>query len=285
MASTPNLTFVSERDLHADCARCAALCCVGPAFAASADFALDKPAGIPCPNLRDDFRCGIHAQLPAAGFRGCTVYDCFGAGQRVTAATRDAAGQPTTWRRTPAVAPAMFAALTTTRILHELLWYLRAALELPATGPLHERLRSAYDETDALAEGPPDVVAQVDATAHREHVNELLLEASELARAGVRGREARRRGKDLRGAVLAGADLRGADLRGASLRGALLVGADLRGARLERADLTGADLRGARVGRDALRHALFVTPAQHAAVLVESGPPGARRNRAAARRA
>jgi Pentapeptide repeats (8 copies) len=271
---------VSERELTADCGRCVALCCVGPAFAASADFALDKPAGTPCPNLRDDFRCGIHARLRESGFRGCTVYDCFGAGQRVTAATRDAGGEATDWRRTPAVAPAMFAALTTTRMLHELLWYLRAALELPATAPLHERLRNAYDETDALAEGPPDVVARVDAAAHRDHVNDLLLEASELARSGVRGKEPRRKGgagrkeRDLRGAVLVGADLRGTDLRGASLRGAVLVGADLRGARLERADLTGADLRGARVDPHGLRDALFVTPSQHAAVLVESAPRG-----------
>ena len=259
---------MSERELRADCARCAALCCVGPAFAASADFALDKPAGTPCPNLRDDFRCGIHAELATAGFRGCTVYDCFGAGQRVTAATRDGQGRPTDWRQTPAVTPAMFAALATTRMLHELLWYLRAALDLPATAPLHDRLRNAYDETDALAEGSPDDVARVDAAAHRDHVNELLLAASELARAGVRGKDARRKGKDLRGAVLVGADLRGADLRGASLRGAVLVGADLRGARLERADLTGADLRGARVDARGLSEALFVTASQHAAVLV-----------------
>jgi hypothetical protein len=262
------------------------LCCVGPAFAASADFALDKPAGTPCPNLRDDFRCGIHARLRESGFRGCTVYDCFGAGQRVTAATRDADGEATDWRSTPAVAPAMFAALTTTRVLHELLWYLRAALELPATAPLHDRLRDAYDETDALAEGAPDVVARVDAAGQRDRVNELLLEASELARSGVRGRDAGRQGsagrkqQDLRGAVLVGADLRGADLRGASLRGAVLVGADLRGARLERADLTGADLRGARVDPHGLRDAFFVTPAQHAAVLVESAAGAGGRRRA-----
>ncbi|HYY12514.1 MAG TPA: pentapeptide repeat-containing protein [Kineosporiaceae bacterium] len=258
------------RELRADCSRCAALCCVGPAFAASADFALDKPAGTPCPNLREDFRCGIHAHLRESGFRGCTVYDCFGAGQRVTGSTRDDGGAPTDWRRSPPRAPAVFAALATTRVLHELLWYLRAALELPATAGLHERLRAAYDDTDALAEGPPELVAAVDATACRDRVNGLLLEASELARGGVRGRDARR---DLRGAVLVGADLRGADLRGASLRGAVLVGADLRGARLERADLTGADLRGARVDEGGLRDALFVTSSQQAAVV--ASPPTA----------
>jgi hypothetical protein len=274
-SATP--TGGDRRELAADCARCAALCCVGPAFAASADFAIDKPAGTPCPNLREDFRCGIHARLRESGFRGCTVYDCFGAGQRVTAATRlrdgTADGTPTDWRRTPGAAPAMFAALTTTRVLHELLWYLRAALELPATASVHAELEAAYRETDALAEGPPERVATVDAAAHRDRVNGLLLRASELARAGVRGRDAGRTGEELRGAVLVGADLRGADLRGASLRGAVLVGADLRGARLERADLTGADLRGARVDAPGLRDALFVTQAQRASTL-EPGASG-----------
>ncbi len=258
--------MTGPRALQADCTRCAALCCVGPAFSASADFALDKPAGRPCPNLRDDFRCGIHAHLRESGFRGCTVYDCFGAGQRVTASTRAPDGTPTDWRRSPAVAPAMFAALATTRVLHELLWYLRAALDLPGTAPLHGRLRAAYDETDALADGPPGEVASVDAGAHRDRVNGLLLEASELARAGVRGRDAGRTGEELRGAVL--------------------VGADLRGARLERADLTGADLRGARVDAPGLRDAFFITPAQRAAVLAddEQGPPAAARGSAPGRR-
>ena len=49
--------------LRADCSRCTGLCCVAPAFAASADFALDKPAGRACPHLQGDSRCGIHADL------------------------------------------------------------------------------------------------------------------------------------------------------------------------------------------------------------------------------
>ncbi len=73
--------------LSADCANCFGLCCVGPAFAASADFAIDKAAGTPCPNLGGDFRCGIHDQLRPKGFAGCTVYDCFGAGQKVSQVT------------------------------------------------------------------------------------------------------------------------------------------------------------------------------------------------------
>ena len=48
--------------LEADCSRCAALCCVVPAFARSSDFAVDKPAGTPCVHLAADHRCGIHAE-------------------------------------------------------------------------------------------------------------------------------------------------------------------------------------------------------------------------------
>src|SRR5258706_258674 len=69
-------------ELRADCQRCFALCCVAPAFSASADFAIDKAAGQPCPNLRADFRCSIHDRLRPRGFAGCAAFDCLGAGRR-----------------------------------------------------------------------------------------------------------------------------------------------------------------------------------------------------------
>src|SRR4051812_13802483 len=110
----------ARRHLRADCANCAALCCVAPAFAASADFAVDKPAGMPCPNLRDDDLCGIHDRLRDRGFPGCAVFDCFGAGQHVTQGTF--AGR--SWRESPELAGAMFAVLPVMRQLHEMLWHL-----------------------------------------------------------------------------------------------------------------------------------------------------------------
>ncbi|HEU4784906.1 MAG TPA: hypothetical protein VFS83_16330, partial [Ktedonobacterales bacterium] len=85
--SLPSATGLDLRNLRADCARCFALCCVAPTFAVSADFAINKRAGKPCPNLHSDFRCGIHTRLREKGFRGCAVYDCFGAGQKVSQLT------------------------------------------------------------------------------------------------------------------------------------------------------------------------------------------------------
>ncbi|GGK40365.1 hypothetical protein GCM10010124_36400 [Pilimelia terevasa] len=244
---------VAARDLRADCARCFALCCVAPAFAAGADFAVDKPAGQPCRHLRaGDFGCGIHAGLRERGFAGCTVFDCFGAGQQVAQVTfggRD-------WRRHPELAAPMFAAFPVLRQVHELLWYVTEALALPAARPVHARLRAARAALDAAAALPAAALPDLDVAKLRARVNPDLRRASALARAGV-GRSA-----DHAGADLVGRRLRGADLAGASLRGAQLIAADLRGATLRRADLTGADLRGADLRGADLTDALFLTAAQ-----------------------
>ncbi|EGX56295.1 pentapeptide repeat-containing protein, partial [Streptomyces zinciresistens K42] len=222
-------------ELRGDCARCFGLCCAALPFSASADFAVDKDAGTPCRNLRDDHRCGIHARLRESGFSGCTVYDCFGAGQQVSRVTFGGAD----WRQGPPELPGrMFGVFPVVRALHELLWYLTEALTLPAARPVHADLRDLLARTRELAAGTPQELAALDVTAHRRRVDVLLRRTSELVRSGVRGR-----GKDRRGADLMGARLRGADLRGANLRGALLIAADLTGADLRGADLIGADLR------------------------------------------
>ncbi|WP_422734962.1 pentapeptide repeat-containing protein [Micromonospora sp. WMMD558] len=239
--------------LRADCSRCVGLCCVAPAFAASADFAIDKPAGRPCPHLGSDSRCGIHAHLRDRGFPGCTVFDCFGAGQRVTRVTfggRD-------WRDDAATARAMFDTFAAVRPLHELLWYLTEALALDPPPDLRAALADALAETDRLAGGDPDTLRALDVDAHRGRVNPLLSRAGDHARA--RGG---RPGPDRRGAALFGADLRTVNLRRANLRGALLIGADLRGVHLGGADLTGADLRGADLRGADLSASLFVHQSQ-----------------------
>jgi uncharacterized protein YjbI with pentapeptide repeats len=239
--------------LRADCEQCFGLCCVAPAFSASADFAIDKDAGQACPNLQSDFRCGIHHRLRQKGFPGCTVYDCFGAGQKVAQVTFG--GQD--WRRTPQIAPQMFEVFTIMRQFHELLWYLAEALTLQPAGPLHGELRLAFDETERLTHNNADALAELDVTTHRRDVNALLLRTSELVRANAGRREIDRRGADL-----IGKDLGGADLRGANLRGAYLIGANLTGADLRMADVIGADFRGADLSGADLAESIFLTQSQ-----------------------
>ena len=240
-------------DLRADCERCAGLCCVVPAFSASADFAIDKDAGRPCPHLRADFRCGIHEKLRQRGFGGCAAYDCFGAGQKVVQVTFN--GQD--WRRSPRTARQMFEVFRIMRQLHELLWYLTEALRLERSGRLHDELRRAMDETERLTRSDPDALIRPDLAARRGKVHALLLRTSERARRRARGRTVDRRGADL-----VGADLKGADLRGANLGGACLIGADLRGADLRAADLIGADLRAADLRGADLGDSIFLTQPQ-----------------------
>uniref|UniRef100_A0AAU2JQ84 Pentapeptide repeat-containing protein n=1 Tax=Streptomyces sp. NBC_00049 TaxID=2903617 RepID=A0AAU2JQ84_9ACTN len=239
--------------LQADCANCFALCCVALPFAKSSDFAVNKPAGTPCKNLRQDFRCGIHTTLRDKGFQGCTVFDCFGAGQQVSQVTfggRD-------WRTAPGTARPMFDAFPVMRQLHELLFYIAEALTLPDAAPVHADLRRVLTDTEQWTRADAQALADLDVGTLRQETAALLQKASELVRAKVPGRK-----KNHRGADLMGARLSGTDLRGANLRGAYLIAADLSRADLRTADLIGADFRDADLRGADLRGAIFLTQSQ-----------------------
>ncbi|AMB60054.1 pentapeptide repeat-containing protein [Microterricola viridarii] len=248
--------------LRADCGSCFALCCVALAFERSSDFPTSKAVGEPCRNLQADFRCGAHATLRRDGWKGCTVYDCFGAGQKISQQSFGG----TSWREAPEIQRDMFALLPVMRQLHELLWYLSDAIgrmSAPdaagsATAELLGALRASSAETDAVTRLLPGPLLAVDVQAHRAGVNALLLAVS----AAVRARHPGATTAEHRGADLIGAKLRGADLAGANLRGACLIAADLRGADLRDADLIGADLRDARLAGADLSTSLFLAQSQ-----------------------
>ncbi|NJQ13622.1 pentapeptide repeat-containing protein [Streptomyces bohaiensis] len=246
-------SHAAHPDLQADCGDCFGLCCVALPFSRSADFPVNKSAGTPCGNLQKDFGCGIHEQLRDRGYNGCAVFDCFGAGQKVSRVTFTSVS----WRDEPASARAMFEVLPIMRRLHELLTYTAQALDLPSARPVHQELRRAYEQIDALTRETPQTVLDVDIDALRATVAPLLLRTAELARAAVPAS-----GRNHRRADLAGARLHGAQLRGADLRGALLIAADLSGADPRDADLIGADVRDADLSGADLRNALFLTRSQ-----------------------
>nr|WP_307795568.1 pentapeptide repeat-containing protein [Actinacidiphila acididurans] len=242
--------------LTADCANCFGLCCVALAFTRPAGFAADKAAGEPCGHLSPAHTCDIHGRLRESGWPGCTVYECFGAGQKVSQVTFGGIG----WRESADKGAAMFAALPVMRQLHELLWYLAEVRSVPAAAPLHSAAAAAAERIEALTGARPQALADLDVAAERAVVGELLGRVSTTVRDRVPGRRPDRRGADL-----AGARLRGAGLRGASLRGSLLIGADLRGADLRETDLLGADLRDTDLRGADLTGALFLTGPQLAA--------------------
>jgi uncharacterized protein YjbI with pentapeptide repeats len=256
-----SLRDISRSNLRADCENCFGLCCVALPFAASADFAFDKDGGNRCPNLQSDFRCGIHKDLRQNGFRGCAVYECFGAGQKVSQVTFGGSD----WRDDPEKAKQMFQVFPIIQQLHEMLWYLTEALTLNAAFSIHSDLYHVLDETERLTLLSPDSLMELDVPAHRADVNVLLLRTSELVRAEslLKHKRSKERQRTYgRGADLMGAKLRKADLRGANLRGAYLIAADLREADLRDSDLIGADFRDADLSGADLTGSIFLTQDQ-----------------------
>ncbi|ETI70093.1 pentapeptide repeat-containing protein [Neobacillus vireti LMG 21834] len=258
----PNLKGnLSRENLRADCENCFGLCCVAPTLAASTDFAINKDAGKPCPNLQSDFRCSIHKNLRQQGFKGCTVFDCFGAGQKVSQITFEGVS----WQESPETAEKMYKVFPIMQQLHEMLSYLTEALALKATRPIHKELRIALDETERLSHLSPDSLIDLNVPSHRAEVNALLLRTSELVwTESSRQQKNANQNKRInrRGADLMGANLKGVNLRGANLRGSYLIAADLREADLREADLIGADLRDADLSGADFTDSIFLTQVQ-----------------------
>lgn len=245
--------------LRADCESCFGLCCVALPYAKSADFAFDKDGGTPCQNLQSDYRCSIHKDLRKSGFRGCTVYECFGAGQKVSQVTFDG----NDWRDNPESAKEMFDVFPIMQQLHEMLCYLNEALNLKATQPIYSDLQFALEETEQLTKLSPKAIIDLNVPAHRATVNDLLLRTSELVRAKVSGKGGKKGiSKIGRGSDLIGAKLRAVDLKGANLRGALFIASDLRDADMRKTDLIGADFRDADLSGANLIGSIFLTQAQ-----------------------
>jgi uncharacterized protein YjbI with pentapeptide repeats len=254
-------TNTNHINLRVDCEKCFGLCCVALYFSASEGFPKDKEAGKACINLQSDFRCSIHKNLRKQGLKGCTAYDCFGAGQKVAQVTYSGHD----WRQNPEKAEEMFEVFLVMRQLHEMLWYLMSALKLPPAYHLKSELSSMVEETVGLTLLNPETLIELDLAAHRIKVNSLLQQVSELVRTETNNRRnnhLRRQKTITKRLDFIGADLRKTDLRGADLRGAYLIAADLRGADLSGADLIGADLRDTDLRGANLTNSIFLTQAQ-----------------------
>jgi hypothetical protein len=237
---------VATPGLSSDCARCFGLCCVLLPFSASAGFGVDKPGGRPCLNLLTDDSCRIHATLREDGWPGCTVFECFGAGQQVSQVTYGG----TSWREQDNLAE-MAAVLSVMRQLHEMLVHL-VEVARRSPDPAADVVRAEIEE---LTGADPETLLLTDVDALHERVGRLLSEAS------ARVRRPWPSAQDRTHADLAGRRLSG-DHRGWSFRGALLMAADLRAADLQEVDLLGADLRDTDVRGCDLSTALFLTQPQ-----------------------
>lgn len=131
---------MSRASLKADCSKCAALCCIALPFDKSDKFAFDKPGGAACKHLLAGHACSIHNRLVQQGFSGCTAYECHGAGQRVV---QDVFGGRS-WQDDASLVEPMSDAFFAMRQIHDLLYLLSAARQLPLE-PAHKARCAALE--------------------------------------------------------------------------------------------------------------------------------------------
>ncbi|ADL53945.1 pentapeptide repeat-containing protein [Clostridium cellulovorans] len=249
------------KDLRIDCKKCFGFCCIALYFSASDGFPTDKEAGEPCINLCKDFSCAIHKDLRNKGLKGCTAYDCFGAGQRVAQGTY----RGENWQQNKELSKQMFQVFLVMRQLHEMLWYLTNAYIKQTDNNIKDKINYMINETERLTHLDPNSLLVTDIDLHRNQVNSLLHQTSEFLRTKVlKGQKTSlKRKKTIAGRLdLIGTDLRKTNLRGADLRGAFLIAANLSDVDLSYADLIGADLRDADIRGTNLENSLFITQAQ-----------------------
>ncbi|MCS1391020.1 pentapeptide repeat-containing protein [Lysinibacillus boronitolerans] len=246
-----------RESLQADCQNCFGLCCTALNIVASSDFAINKPAGSPCPNLRENYSCHIHSQLRETGFKGCTVFDCLGAGQQVSQVTFQ--GQD--WRQSHEHADKMFRVFPIMEQLYEMIAYVAEALSYQVDHELSKQLQAELELLQQTTELDANALLALDIVAIRVPVNALLLQTSEQVRQHrIKGKNSRQLNQ--RGADWMGKNLKGKDLRGTDLRGGYLIAANLQDANLREVDFIGADLRDANLCGADLSTSMFLTQMQ-----------------------
>ena len=245
------------KSLRADCENCFGLCCVSLYFSKSEGFPNDKVAGTPCINLQSDFRCSIHENLRKKGLKGCSAYECFGAGQKVSQLTYNGRD----WRKETKSKNQMFGVFLIMRQLHEMLWYLNQAISLKENTSIHDKIRLMIKETERITYLDCKSLIELDVVSHQDKVNILLSETSEMVRNKACCKQ--NKSKNIpKGLDCIGSDLRKFNLKGANLRGAFLIATNLRNVDLSKADLIGADLRDADIRGANLSDCIFITQSQ-----------------------
>lgn len=164
----------SRESLTADCTKCFGLCCTALNIVASSDFPINKLAGTPCINLQSDYGCQIHSNLRKRGFKGCTVFDCLGAGQVVSQVTFK--GQ--SWRDNPEIGDKMFQVFPIMEQIHEMIAYTAEALSYDIPHALSEKLSVQLKEVQNLTKFDAEQLLSFDIVMYKFPLNKLLSETS-----------------------------------------------------------------------------------------------------------
>ncbi|TSI11257.1 pentapeptide repeat-containing protein [Lysinibacillus sp. BW-2-10] len=247
--------------LTADCSKCFGLCCTALNIIASNDFPINKPADTPCMNLQSDYSCQIHSQLRENGFKGCTVFDCLGAGQVVSQVTFNSQS----WRDNPEIGRKMFRVFPIMGQIHEMIAYAAEAFSYDIPIALSDKLSEKLKSLQNLTKLAADELLSLDLMTYRLGLNELLTAASDFIRentiANLPGAK-RLKDFDHTRANWMGKKLKDKDLRATDFRGAYLIAADMRNTDLRAVNFIGADLRDTDFSRANLSTSMYLTQMQ-----------------------
>lgn len=249
------------KNLRGECKDCFGLCCTALYFSKTDGFPQNKDAGKPCINLENNFKCKVHNNLIKKGLKGCTSYDCFGAGQRIAQITY----KGTDWRSNPEKSQEMFDAFLVMVQVHEMLWYLAEALRIKPGKGIEEKISEMIQITEEITKMEAKSLISKDLLPHQKKVNELLLETSKVIRSRFNksGKSSLKNKKRIGGRLnFMGQDLRKVNLKGEDLSGAFLIAADMKNCDLSGADLIGADLRDADICGADMSKSLYLTQIQ-----------------------
>ncbi|MBP2243169.1 uncharacterized protein YjbI with pentapeptide repeats [Cytobacillus eiseniae] len=250
-----------RESLTADCTKCFGLCCTALNIIASNDFPINKPAGTACVNLQSDYGCQIHSNLRERGFKGCTVFDCLGAGQVVSQVTF----KGESWRDNSEIGDEMFRVFPIMEQIHEMIAYTAEALSYDIPHALSDKLSVHLKELQNITKLDAEQLLSLDLVMYRFPLNKLLSETSKYIRESLIAKLPSTKNSkkyNHERADWIGKKLSGKDLRALDLRGAYLIAADMRNTDLRGVDFIGADLRDANLSGANLSTSMFLTQMQ-----------------------
>ncbi len=131
-------------ELEANCSRCTGLCCVAYPFVDGEKFGYEKPADKACKHLGPDCRCSIHENREEMGFKGCILFDCHGAGQRVV----NEVFHYVNWQTEGVESGEILQAFRSLTRVHAALAQLKLLEDLPLTTDQQKSFRALFEELE-----------------------------------------------------------------------------------------------------------------------------------------
>ena len=243
---------MDRKDLQIQCEHCYGLCCRALYFSKMDGFPENKPAGKACSYLCADSCCSIYSQLDEKHLKGCMTYDCFGAGQHMSAWLK----QQNIYVIDQQMDAAVMESFHKLMKLHQQLWYFKQALALIEEQQLNFETGAEGNLLEALLRKEPQKITHQNIEMTHDAVNTILKRVSVDIQKKYAGETRITSGSCL------GKSFKKQSLIGCDFSMKLLIGCDFTGADIDYANFLGSDVRDANFSNVDLRHALFLTQFQ-----------------------